>query len=848
MDCDGEMKSHPDWFKVCGECNTVLENVSIHGAESEDDDSTNCGVCEVKIGYDEAIHYEELEWCEKCYEEQMERDMQNYTHDETDCISCGFAISPNDVRVELVEGLCPDCNEYKWNNGEKVLCCCSEPTRKDDFCPEGGYNNSGDECKFECGHEECEAEMKAKYGAESFGAEEFFRCKNCDYNVELEVEAVFEDGLCSNCLVKEGFQKEYGTHGKWMKNGEYAKKIKGATYEDYDAESFEAEYNLIGRRKPRKLSLKVSDLKEALENANDDADVFVGDITPVWEEMIGEPIVSAPRGVWTNGEEVYIVGATDWIHTEQIDELTWNRVNRAKGAESFEAEDKCECGGKILEIQRCVRCGAMADEECPCSDIDITLSCVSCGELFDAESFEAHDHSHIYPSEELTPSHSHSSETFKSSNNNNNIMAAESKFDKLSDKIAKQYRKKGMSAKKAKEIGNKTAYTIGRKKYGKAGMAKKARAGMRAESFEADGDIHYVVETIKNNKVISKSKHFNNSKDALKLFKKKTSNKSKDEEIQVMEYRDYGKAGKDKGNLFGESIYADEQGVYGAESFEANEYSYYHRKKAARAWRKNYEESGILEDREKWNELYDSFDKYKSQGFSKGQSMVKSMKEMGIYNQLMQGVNVYAFLDHYDRQAYASAESFEADDDYVIVDRGNYRVRVHKKNLDRFNRSTMHKIHSERNKEGLMYDEETSRWIPLEAESFEAQGNPDKTTTSINPKFFVGKGDGDDLRGKGKFMKYNDALAKAQEVAEKEGKSRVVNNRGFALWTHDGQGLFQKGKSTAQAKKYYRAEEYSIGSGFRLGFGLGLGMLALSTVTTIAALAASTIDERQVEK
>jgi len=34
MDCDGEMESHPDWFKVCGECNTVLENVSIHGAES----------------------------------------------------------------------------------------------------------------------------------------------------------------------------------------------------------------------------------------------------------------------------------------------------------------------------------------------------------------------------------------------------------------------------------------------------------------------------------------------------------------------------------------------------------------------------------------------------------------------------------------------------------------------------------------------------------------------------------------------------------------------------------------------------------------------------------------------
>ena len=365
------------------------------------------------------------------------------------------------------------------------------------------------------------------------------------------------------------------------------------------------------------------------------------------------------------------------------------------------SEDGCsKCGPDAVgeeEMDYCYNCGehghwfnaesfgATSDElDCPsckatpterlgeplCSTCNSCFEC--CETLCEDESFEAHDPSHIYPSEELTPSHSHSSETFKSSNNNNNTMAAESKFDKLSDKIAKQYRKKGMSAKEAKEIGNKTAYTIGRKKYGKAGMAKKARAGMRAESFEAD-------------------------------------------------------------------------------------------------------------------------------------------------------------------------------DDYVIVDRGNYRVRVHKKNLDRFNRSTMHKIHSDKNKEGLMYDEETSRWIPLEAESFGAEGNPNKTTTSINPKFFVGKGDGDDLRGKGKFMKYNDALAKAQEVAEKEGKSRVVDNRGFALWTHDGQGLFQKGKSTTQAKKYYRAEEYSIGSGFRLGFGLGLGMLALSTVTTIVALAASTIDERQVE-
>jgi hypothetical protein len=34
IDCDGEMEYHPDWFKVCGECDNILENVSIHGAES----------------------------------------------------------------------------------------------------------------------------------------------------------------------------------------------------------------------------------------------------------------------------------------------------------------------------------------------------------------------------------------------------------------------------------------------------------------------------------------------------------------------------------------------------------------------------------------------------------------------------------------------------------------------------------------------------------------------------------------------------------------------------------------------------------------------------------------------
>jgi len=64
--------------------------------------------------------------------------------------------------------------------------------------------------------------------------------------------------------------------------------------------------------------------------------------------------------------------------------------------------------------------------------------------------------------------------------------SAESKFDKLSKKVAASYMKKGMSAKEAKRIGDGTAANIGRRKYGKAGMARKAKAGRKAETFSAE--------------------------------------------------------------------------------------------------------------------------------------------------------------------------------------------------------------------------------------------------------------------------------------------------------------------------------------------------------------------------
>lgn len=98
----------------------------------------------------------------------------------------------------------------------------------------------------------------------------------------------------------------------------------------------------------------------------------------------------------------------------------------------------------------------------------------------------------------------------------------------------------------------------------------------------------------------------------------------------------------------------------------------------------------------------------------------------------------------------------------------------------------------------------------FEGENFGAEGDASKTTSSHNAKFFVGFESKGELIGRGKYMKYNDAVAKAKQVADKEGHARVVSSSGLAMWTHDGKGLFQSGSATAEAKKFYRAEDGSV--------------------------------------
>ena len=71
------------------------------------------------------------------------------------------------------------------------------------------------------------------------------------------------------------------------------------------------------------------------------------------------------------------------------------------------------------------------------------------------------------------------------------VLVAESAFDRLAHKIARQYEKDGKTPEEARRIGAATAYDIGVAKYGRRGMAAKARAGRRkahgAEGYSYQG-------------------------------------------------------------------------------------------------------------------------------------------------------------------------------------------------------------------------------------------------------------------------------------------------------------------------------------------------------------------------
>ncbi len=85
-----------------------------------------------------------------------------------------------------------------------------------------------------------------------------------------------------------------------------------------------------------------------------------------------------------------------------------------------------------------------------------------------------------------------------------------------------------------------------------------------------------------------------------------------------------------------------------------------------------------------------------------------------------------------------------------------------------------------------------------------------------HPKFYVGhETKNGHLKGNGNFKTYQPAVQKAMEVSEKQGNSVVLSPAGSILWGSKGEGLFQKGKMTTEAKRFMAEGGYDYAREYR---------------------------------
>jgi len=367
----------------------------------------------------------------------------------------------------------------------------------------------------------------------------------------------------------------------------------------------------------------------------------------------------------------------------------------------------------------------------------------------------------------------------------------ESKFDKLANKIAKEYRKDGDSAEKAKEIGEATAAKIGFAKYGKRGMERKARAGRDAESFSAEcvcgitcvcdcGCAESGVCDCGPSCPCSCGCGVEiETQDAESFEAPPSSRESK--VARAMKTRSSGKSrGKKKGPF-----------VFPArKAYPIGDMSHAKRALVFSTWPDNKRDAKKVRDA-----VFKRYPKLRN-WFKDGK-----------------------YAKH--------AESFDADDEPYCQSCGATLEEVREglcecpgdcQEGEHFWR--MGSLYQDGGviigtngvctecgleKRELFSDDIT--WTYNDAESFDAEKIEGQTQSNIYAKFFVGHVSNDELRGNGKFKTYDSAVKKAKEVAKKEGNSRVVSPMGAALWTSNDKGLFQAGHLTKEAKRFYNSEE-----------------------------------------
>lgn len=104
-----------------------------------------------------------------------------------------------------------------------------------------------------------------------------------------------------------------------------------------------------------------------------------------------------------------------------------------------------------------------------------------------------------------------------------------------------------------------------------------------------------------------------------------------------------------------------------------------------------------------------------------------------------------------------------------------------------------------------------------------------------HPKFYVGhETKNGHLKGNGNFKTYQPAVQKAMEVSEREGNSVVLSPVGTILWGSKGEGLFQKGKLTTEAKRFMAAEGYDYAREYRSeGMNVGSMTFMIGNITLL---------------
>ena len=329
----------------------------------------------------------------------------------------------------------------------------------------------------------------------------------------------------------------------------------------------------------------------------------------------------------------------------------------------------------------------------------------------------------------------------------NLVIEAESRFDKLADKIAKEYRKDGDSAEKAKEIGEATAAKIGRRKYGKRRFEEMAHG---AESFGAEEEL-----TLKDVGISV----YGNRPSLGGCRKCGGSLGSWDSDLRGFTHDDC-----EAWACVCASMGEDECEVHGAESFGAEGGAAY----------LVCSECGANTDlnTEGWL-LY---------------SLGHNAKVYCPEHRGDEPSGVYLVCTEKGDDGYGCNQSIDLENKgWLLWSAGSGRSEVYcpKHGADAY---------------PDYYDD-------FDAESFSAEKIKGQTQSNIAAKFFVGFDRKGELVGRGKFKTYASALKKAKMVAKKDGNSRVVSPNGAALWMSNGKGLFQAGKLTAQAKEFYDAEE-----------------------------------------